>query len=251
MHGRVITKASGAKEWDSRLSGSHPFRKVVWAVGADALSEYTYQHLHDPIRMLTELGWHKDEVLSMVEKGFEFQLIVWGGNDPATGQCDKSTDLNRATIPAAWPIAWQKVRKGYQQDGIELPFVTDQVLKKLHTTHFSELTGGGCKRHGSRWQCGSTEAQNAFNELKYGQAGLDYFLTLDRPSALQVRAFLCNVLQFDTLYTGLGYTQTDEGVLTHAYNWAEFLLYNREISTLPYAQRLPIHIYPDNFGVDR
>eukprot|EP01134_Creolimax_fragrantissima_P001110 CFRG1110T1 len=240
LHGRVISKGPH-EQWDSRLSGNHSYRNVVWAVGSDALAQYTEQHLNNPLQMLTELGWHSTVIKLMIQQGFEFQLVVWGGVNHDTGNCDKAVELNRRTVPAAWPNAWQKVRKVFQEVGIELPFITDQVLKRLHTTSFEALTGGGCHKSDNQWTCGAAEATRAFNEIPDGKAGLEYFLVLHRPSALQVRSFLMKVLQFDVLYTGLGYTQSTAQALEHRYGWAEFLLRDAEIESLPFAHRLPIH----------
>ena len=202
--GRIIR---GKKPEDFETLTDDPLRKLVLLVGPDGLENLLGKTGYD---MLIEIGYDKDYLVRKVKEGNEFKLVVFPEGGPAKlATWDNVIEVVSGVYPEVASKLWSN-------------------LNALKSTPFKDI---------------ETKAGFDFSEVdKIGPSDLRY-MTYDRfkasaGSLMDARAFLYFTIHLRELFSGDGYTYTNEG----RRGLMEFIVPNKPIRELGDNEILDIEV---------
>lgn len=188
-------------------------RKIIFYMGSDALEDLL---VRSDYQSLIRLGYTPDYISSLLRRQHSFQLTVF--NNPGE------------LVPATWDSIAELVQKYH-------PSVASKVLSKLTQLKlipFNEIEEMAISESGLPF-------------LAVEEKGKDHPLFINERSLKErhgklweVRAFLYYQIRLTELFSGDGYTLTQDG----ARGVREFAGGNLTVASLPRKAIIPLHISP-------
>lgn len=194
-------------------------RKVVFMLGADGL-EMVLRERRMPLKLLLNLGYDILFLYEEIQKGTVFELVVCSESDHA------------GVVPATWDAVPHVVHAAFDDPRLaelvetHLPVMRGLSFADLQQgyTHPSDPKGAPMSMNEARGKPVSSEDDDS-PPWRMTERRL---LRLASPRPADVRAFLYHALNLNNLFSGDGYTYTQDG----SRGFKEYLAPNKQIERL-------------------
>lgn len=202
--GRLIR---GKTEADFETLTPDPNRRVVFLMDSDGLGKLEGKSGY---QQLMEVGKSPKEILDEIQnQGLRYKLIVWPGDSGPTKQ-------------ATWDNLLDMMAEQYPQ-------VADKIQASRHDLK--------SEQNFSNWE---KQAGFEFGEVKRGDPRFIGYEELQQREGKpwEVRAFLYNSCNVNSLYSGDGYTKRPDG----GQGVPEYIVPNLKVNDLPSARVLNVNV---------
>jgi len=177
-------------------------RRVVFMLGSDGL-EMVLRTLHMPLQLLLYLGYDVLFVYEEIMRGAVFELVVIAESSEA------------GVVPATWQRLPDVVAASFGKDGKRLSTLVEKHLPQMQKESFYDLqqaythpkTGVVMSMNEARRKPVESESSD---EPPWRMTE-NRLLQLQNCRTADVRAFLYHAMNLNNLYSGDGYTYTQEG----------------------------------------